>query len=252
MKKTTNIKIFIVFGAIILVSLILGFGVGLGIAIGDEKILDVIKNSSEFLLQNAQWFLVANFIFFFLSIIFLMQEKRLVLKIENENDEIYEKADAQLGASLSCSSIFMIVSFMTFSLGMGGPHIVPMVAIFLIQMLLATIIQYIVVEQTKKLNPEKKGNLLDTKFQKDWLSTCDEAETQKMGEAAYKSMVATQKTILILMVTSMILSLIIDNQFASIAIGTIWLVQTQSYLRAGKKLEKKMRQKLSNAADATP
>lgn len=238
MKKNSNTKIFIVFGAIILVSLTIGFGIGFGIALGHEEIRTAITHSSEFLLQNAQWFLLANFIFFILSLLFFMQGKHLMLKIEDENDEIYEKADEKLGAALSYSSIFMIVSFMAFALGMGGAHLVPMVVLFVLQMILATVIQYRVVEQAKKLNPEKKGNVLDTKFTKEWLSTCDEAEKQQMGEAAYKSMATTQKAILILLVTSMLLSLLIENHFASIAIGTIWLVQTQSYMSAAKKLGK--------------
>lgn len=239
MKKKSNRKIFIVFGIIILVSFIFGIGIGIGVEIGHDAISSILENVSEFLTQNAQWFLVANFVFLALSIIFLVQGKRLALKIDDENDEIYEKTDEKLTNALNFSNILTILAFIFFAVGITGHYILYTVVIFLFQVFAVVFIQYLAVEQAKKLCPEKKGNILDTKFQKEWLSTCDEAEKQRLGEAAYKSMATTQSTILVFMLIAMLLSLVSNNQFASIAIGIIWLIQTQSFVSVARKLGKR-------------
>ena len=35
--------------------------------------------------------------------------------------------------------------------------------------------------------PEKKGNVFDVKFQKDWYESCDELEKLQIGNACYKT-----------------------------------------------------------------
>lgn len=41
------------------------------------------------------------------------------------------------------------------------------------------------VKATKTIHPEKRDNVFDTKFQKDWFQSCDEAEQQKIGQCSY-------------------------------------------------------------------
>ena len=47
------------------------------------------------------------------------------------------------------------------------------------------------VDAAKKTNPEKTASVYDTKFQKKWLDSCDEAEKIMIGKCAFKAYAAT-------------------------------------------------------------
>ena len=46
-------------------------------------------------------------------------------------------------------------------------------------------LQAVVVRAMQRLAPEKRGNVFDLRFQKDWYASCDEAERQRIGECGY-------------------------------------------------------------------
>ena len=52
------------------------------------------------------------------------------------------------------------------------------------------------VRATKRLYPEKQGNVLDLKFQKEWFGSCDEAERQLIWQCGYQSMRVTSRAML--------------------------------------------------------
>lgn len=222
-----------------IVLLYLGLFVGMIVIQVTLKIIgytgaDLIENLRYFLIQNAQWFYIANFILLFFGILFFMQGKKLVSKIGDENDEIYDKADEKLDASIHCINIFFALPFVFFAAAESGSHNV--VGIFLFQVVSGAIIQYLAVEQVKKLAPNRKGNAFT---QKKWLDSQDERVKQIMGAAALKSMITMQIAMVILLCASIILSLIMDTLFIAIVIGILWIVQNQSFMNMGRKLEKR-------------
>ena len=60
-------------------------------------------------------------------------------------------------------------------------------AAFLVTLYLSAVLQQKVVDATKQMNPEKHGSVYDTRFQKKWLESCDEAERAVIGQCALKS-----------------------------------------------------------------
>ena len=58
---------------------------------------------------------------------------------------------------------------------------------FLADLFLPMILQQKLVDLTKALNPEKQGSVYDTKFQKKWYESCDEAERAVIGQCAFKA-----------------------------------------------------------------
>lgn len=58
---------------------------------------------------------------------------------------------------------------------------------FLVTLYVTAIFQQKFVDAEKKMNPEKHGSVYDTKFQKKWLASCDEAERAVIGQCALKA-----------------------------------------------------------------
>ncbi|MDE6589423.1 MAG: DUF3169 family protein [Oscillospiraceae bacterium] len=69
---------------------------------------------------------------------------------------------------------------------------------FLVTLYVTAVLQQKLVDATKKMNPEKHGSVYDTKFQKKWLESCDEAERAVIGQCALKAYQAVAITCLVL------------------------------------------------------
>ena len=69
---------------------------------------------------------------------------------------------------------------------------------FLVTLYVSAVLQQKIVDATKRLNPEKHGSVYDTKFQKKWLESCDEAERAIIGQCAMKAYQAVTITCLAL------------------------------------------------------
>lgn len=69
---------------------------------------------------------------------------------------------------------------------------------FLITLYATAVVQQKLVDATKRLNPEKQGSVYDTKFQKKWMDSCDEAEKAVIGQCAMKAYQAVTITCLAL------------------------------------------------------
>ena len=81
--------------------------------------------------------------------------------------------------------------------------------------------------------------MLDTKFQKDWFNSCDEAEKALVGAAAYKSFITTTKALVVCVVMVILLSIVYPvGPLPIILVCSLWLVQSISYMKAVKECGK--------------
>lgn len=102
----------------------------------------------------------------------------------------------------------------------------------LISMLTGIFAQRRVIEEVKRLCPEKRGDVLDRHFTRQWYESCDEAERARIGFAAYKSFTATQYGLLAAIVVLVILSVVTPVSWAAfMALGAVWFVQKIVYYR---------------------
>lgn len=87
------------------------------------------------------------------------------------------------------------------------------------------------VQRTKAIFPEKQGDPLSSRFQKDWYQSCDEAERQQMGQCSYRAFQATGKGFLLVMVGMCLLSCfqLVQPTWA-LVVGGLWLLQQMTYL----------------------
>ncbi len=135
---------------------------------------------------------------------FVLYRKALKLadSWDGENEDIPEIIDKNLNIALLLDSITMLVSMFGLSCilmvncGLGGSLIA--FFSFIVVQVLITLIQQKSVDLTRRMNPEKQGSVYDPKFQKKWYGSCDEAEKQQIGEAAYYSFGVTTKSCMIL------------------------------------------------------
>lgn len=89
------------------------------------------------------------------------------------------------------------------------------------------------VKLTQKAHPEKIGDPTSTKFQKQWLASCDEAEKEVIYQSAYKSYCQVSKWIPALLVIVMLGHLFFNTGImAIVVVALIWLISTLSYLRS--------------------
>ena len=106
------------------------------------------------------------------------------------------------------------------------------VLMMLISMLAGIFAQRRVIEEVKHLCPEKRGDVLDRHFTRQWYESCDEAERARIGFAAYKSFTATQYGLVAAIAALVILSVVTPVSWVSfVALGAVWFVQKIVYYR---------------------
>ena len=99
-----------------------------------------------------------------------------------------------------------------------------------VQLVWITVLQVVIIKATKVIHPEKQGNVLDSRFQKDWYQSCDEAERQQIGECSYFSFRMMSVVFPLVMLALVLLA---TNGMAQPAwillVGGLWMVQQMSY-----------------------
>lgn len=172
---------------------------------------------------------------------------------DEENEEQYKAIDGRLSLMLFISSIVLIVSYVfmpigfakILSIGKSQPVLFWVSFAFLIGGFIAvtvviTIAQQKAVNLGKAMNPEKRGSVFDTKFQKQWIKSCDEAEQKMIHESAFAAYKATSTAIMVLWFLCLAGTIMFDiGIFPVFIIGVIWMVQTVAYFVKGMQLEKR-------------
>lgn len=111
---------------------------------------------------------------------------------------------------------------------------------FVIATILEIVIQKLILDIEKKLNPEKQGNVLDFNFQKVWMNSCDEAEKLIVYKAGYKAFLNTNITCIILCMVAFVVTLLFKpDVLALVFVCIIWFANNLSYMLKAAKLEKR-------------
>lgn len=114
--------------------------------------------------------------------------RRLFEEWDGEEEGIGQ-AESRLNWVLLFAAVTMVLNFFLLSAAPYSqlPHGAPVgVAAFLLSIAAVLVVQQKAVDLTRRINPEKQGNVYDMDFQKKWLESCDEAEKQQIGQAAYR------------------------------------------------------------------
>lgn len=254
-KEKSNTKIAIIFATILIISGFVGYFT--------SAILTKIKKSKSTMnaLKNTTLDIAPYFIYFTIAVNIIallyciISYNNCRKTYKSLGDEDYDKLDEleiKLGHPLYVASISMILNLFFFTMNAYITlklHVIPkksislytglLFGVFFFSYIWEVIIQAKAVSLEKEMNPEKKGNILDTKFVKDWIDSCDEAQKMTIYKSAYASYSATSAAFMIMWVISLLGMLIGDQgMFAPICVTILWLVQILSYSIAGNKYEK--------------
>lgn len=168
----------------------------------------------DFTMPAAILMIVLDILFFIIAFGYYSKGKQ-IWNSDMDEDEKYERADRKLSLSLIYSNILYYVNFAFFGFatyaGMSLSDsdeisvLLSVLRLVIIVVFMATLfaglgIQKACINQTKLMNPEKKGSVYDMKFDKVWYESCDEAERMQIGIAGYKTVKATNGILLALMV----------------------------------------------------
>ena len=251
--KQANRKAVPKFLLIMLFSLILGGAIGFFSAKYSLNALsDSLKSAGAFFgVYIAPYFmLVMAIIIPIVCVSLLIKAKKILADWDGENEDVYNTADKKLSVIMWITSAALILSFFlitaSYSVGFSAfeskRHTLPVlvgIASFFAILIEAVLIQQKCVDAVKIMNPEKTASVYDTKFQKKWMDSCDEAEKIMVGKCAYKAFSATNSVCIILSVLLAIFALVFETGFLpSLAVCLIWLVNQSAYLKEAMKYSK--------------
>lgn len=245
-QKSENRKAMPKFILIVVVSLLLGFLVGIGLVAGSG---DWSAHLGEWithtLIQVSPWLLFGSALLSAALMFGLYHKAKKLFSSWDEDDEsTLQRIDRLLSVAMQVNSTLCILSYFfvaipmsyitayeysTFFICLGG---------FCLNMAVMIIGQQLLVDFTKKLYPEKRGSVYDTKFQKVWFESCDEAERAIIGQASFAAYKTTNGTCLALWML-----LILSNQWFHIGllpiavVTLIWLINSLSYFLKTMQLE---------------
>lgn len=176
--------------------------------------------------------------------------KKLLLSWDGENEEISDTIDNKLSFVIWVTSAAIIISyfliassysngFATFENENSCLLLVVGIAAFIAIMIEAVIIQQKCVDAAKKMNPEKTASVYDTKFQKKWMDSCDEAEKIIVGKCAFKAYAATNTVCTVLAIVLAVCALVFEIGFLpSLAVCLIWIVNQSVYCKEALRYSK--------------
>jgi len=165
--------------------------------------------------------------------------------LQEDDEEAVERIDSLLNWGLLINSICLMLAYFLTSVpfcymeDMGAGAFLLSLIGFLVCLVVMIIGQQKIVDLAKKLYPEKRGSVYDTKFEKQWFNSCDEAERAAIGQAAYAAYKATNLTCMLLWMALVIGAMLFEIGVLPIAVVTIiWLVSSVSYCRHAMKAGK--------------
>lgn len=258
-KEKSNKKIVLEFVAFLVVSLLVGFTVGFFTRFTDDlggrdKVIEFLKTS---IMNSVPVLLIITATLgIVIPIISFSKCKSMYDKLQKnmEDDDLWDTLEEKLNFPLIETNISMIVNLCLLFCGIhavfnyGYVNNNPMHLIIAVTAgILSTvsffansIVQSKVVSIEKKLNPEKKGNVLDSNFHNVWLDSCDEAQKMTVYKAGYKACITTNYACSVIFVIGFfIIELFNLDIFALVLVAIIMGINNITYMVTGAKLEKR-------------
>ncbi len=233
---------------IMLACAVLGFFVGMGMAFLSEVDIEksLFQHLDAFWIASAPWCLpVFALVLLLPSTVLYLSQKSAFSRWDGENEESIERIEAILGIALILDGSFMIFLFfgMAVILSTIDSHSGIVAAICVAEMILTLLwiilMQQKIIDLEKQINPEKKGSVYDTKFNKKWMDSCDEREQLLIFKSAYQAYKVTSNFCMILSLLLMLGSLPFGyGPLPAGAVLLVWLVEMLSYCITAAKLEK--------------
>lgn len=246
-QKSENRRALPKFFLTMLVSLLVG-GV-LGFVVGMSRVFGLTEHIAEGLNDALRaitpWAIPATSVLLLGGALLLYRSARKKVDGWDGGDETDASGDAEqlLSWSLLLSAVqllidlfFMAAVAVYYTEGNG----MPIIAEFIVSCALVIFAQQKIVDLEKKMNPEKRGSVYDTKFQKKWMESCDESEQRQVGQACYRAYLVTGRVCLGLWLALVILSMVFPISLLPVFVllvawGTLQVTYSLECIRLGRK-----------------
>ena len=228
------------------------FGGSLSLAIGRTEadlasfgsiLEDIFTQSSFFLLP------LVGFLLLLISFICYKRQRKQVAALTSDDSDydILNKINHRLDRALCMISLNTVFSSILYGLSVinlredfSPARTLVLCVCYLTAILGGVFLQRKVIDLQKEMNPEKKGDVLSTHFQKDWIASCDELEKMIIYKAAYKSYIAIQHTIAILFSIVVLIGIWYPTGILPLLVtGALWIVSTVTYTMESMRLSYK-------------
>lgn len=251
-NNKSNLKIYIVFAIMILASLLGGFLVG--------RLAAVNKDTLDGINWDRIWRIIADtfpvvygvlmLATFVVSFVMYGKIKRTIRGWDGEDEDVIVDIESRITTAsyLPCVIVFVgLILFpvciysvdRTYSDGHGTVLTILSELVFLISLALYCVVEKLVIDEEKKLNPEKSGNIFDMHFRRDWESTSDEAELIMIAKSSKKGFMTGIKVGFVMWILLFISMFAFDTGVTPVvAVGVMLLVMYAAYGREFRKLQK--------------
>lgn len=249
-KKKSDARIMVTFIGMIAVSLLAGYLTGHFIGGmtkeggGAADFAETVRFWKEMAEMAVPYVFVGlNVIMCLVSLVRLLSVRKRVQRLDMEDGEALDDIEARLNLLILVPNIMMILNFLFFSamvqiIGFTKIKESPSEQVlfgilnitFFASFVWEICVQKYVVDTEKRLNPEKRGNILDTNFRREWEGSCDEAQLLMIYRSGYDAFKAASGTCIVLWVLSVIAQLFFHTGvFPGVMITVIWLVLVITY-----------------------
>lgn len=253
--KQENKKALPKFILIVVCSLFLGAVLGFAmVKLSLEDFQEVLDGAGLYFTNYvAPWLIIAlPVVEFAICLPIYFSAKKRLAAWDGEDEAVSDEVEARLSVCIWLTGLCTVLAFFLLAAMFAGfvgnagtPQMMPAplffggLAAFLLNLFAPMVLQQKLVDLTKRLNPEKKGSVYDTKFQKKWYESCDEAERAIIGQCAFKAYQAMVRVCLGLWVVFALGGMFFNWGFLpALAVCIVWGVGQSVYawwtLKLGK------------------
>lgn len=224
---------------LILVICTIGGGIVGGVVAGTENsIRDLGQAFNHTLIQLPPVLIpVIGVLFILLFFAYYTKASKGFKTLDVDNEDVFDTIERQLSIAVATTTVgtillFIMIGIMSANIGAYSTLVFTvMTVLFIFFILFFAFMQRKVINFEKVLNPEKKGDVLNLNFQKEWFESCDEYEKMAAYKACYKSYKALQMGFMIVFVSVTILGSVFKiGILTHLTVGVLWMLHSLTYL----------------------
>lgn len=241
-KKENSKKIGIKFAITMICSLFAGIITGILAAKYGKKSISVVDISNTLIIPVTVLFCLISVGLFIASYVIYVRSQKEFRNWDGKDEDLLSKIEEKLSYPLLFSGIAQAVAYGFFPtiMWMGDQADIDKMLLsaadfvsavmFILTFVWVLTLQHYIVKFLKLVNPEKKGSIFETDFNKKWLNSCDEAQKMQVYRAGFVAYNAGIKCCVALWLLSLVGMTALDTGVLPVIMTSIFLlVLTVSY-----------------------
>ncbi len=252
LRQQSNIRIYIIFAVIILASLLGGFFMGRLVGANKGTLNEIDWDRIRRLVADTLPIVYGLLTLAAFVVIFVMygRLRHAIVSWDGENEDEIADIERRITNVSALPCVVVLVGLVLFpvciyavdrsySNSKGMPMTIVSEVVFVVSMILYCVIEKLVIDEEKKLNPEKKGNIFDINFRRDWEKSSDEAELIAIAKSSKVGFMAGIKVGFVMWMLMFVSMFAFDTGVMPIvAVGLVLIVMYVAYCREFVRLQK--------------